>query len=825
MKTRIVSFILMVSLVFSLGTSAFAAEEALEEPFAPEVISLAADEPLPAASILPGIYGWVTENGRTYYYKNGRPIKGWQLIDSAWYYFDSTGAMVTSNWASDKSGWYFMGSDGRMMEGFREIALGRVDDGWYYFNPKHDGSYGLVLTGGQQIGGTWYYFNPKHDGTFGRMVRGDWVSDNTGWYFMDENGEMMEGLSEIALGRADDGLYYFNPKHDGSYGRVLTGWQQIDGVWYYFNPSHDGTWGRAYDDGWNRIGGKYYYFYSDGAMASDTIVDGWYVGSDGQRYFQIQSSDYTVTFDANGGYGAPATVSGSWVYVPLSAPSRDGYIFLGYSENRYATRAEYTVGQVVELDRNMTLYAVWEKQESGYSLTFDANGGTNAPKTIYGNRITIPATVPSRPGYVFLGWSQSSYSSLAYYKVGDTIDMDGDVTLYAVWHEEAAAFYQVTFDGNGGTGGLSMIFSDELTVIEAEGPTRSGYKFLGWSENKNASSATYELGYTYKLTRDLYLYAVWQQEMAPMYSVSFDTNGGTGGVAAMEARQLEVKASDAPTRSGYKFLGWSEDKNATSATYELGKTYKLTRNLHLYAVWQQEIAPMYGVTFDVNDGTGRTSISICRQFTVSWEEAPTRPGYEFFGWSENKNATSASYIVGYTYKLTRDLYLYAVWGPVSSKTPVSLNVPSYKQTDNRWGDVRLGTNSGTEIRKIGCLVTAISMIQSYRTGQTVYPDAMSKQLSFTSGGGLARFPSWLSGKQSGSDYLSVVYQQLKAGRPVLLEVKKTSGSQHWVVITGFTGGSLTADHFTVNDPGSSSRSVLSQLFGTYPTVGRYFVYS
>ena len=249
--------------------------------------------------------GWVTENGRTYYYRNGTLVKGWQYVDGAWYYFDSTGAMVTSNWASDKSGWYFMGPDGRMMEGFREIALGRVDDGWYYFNPKHDGSYGRVLTGWQQIGGTWYYFNPKHDGTFGRMVRGNWVSDKTGWYFMDEKGEMMEGLSEIALGRADDGWYYFNPKHDGSYGRVLTGWQQIDGVWYYFNPKHDGTWGKMITDEWLVDRGVKYYLGPDGAMCK------------GGRWF-INGSEYYFNNSGKMCIGWISLGSGDYYYADSS---------------------------------------------------------------------------------------------------------------------------------------------------------------------------------------------------------------------------------------------------------------------------------------------------------------------------------------------------------------------------------------------------------------------------------------------------------------------------------------------------------------------------
>ena len=176
--------------------------------------------------------------------------------------------MVTNDWLLDKGVWYFLDPDGIMMEGFAQIALGRSDDGWYYFSEKHDGTYGHVMTGWQAIGGSWYYFNPKHNGTFGRMVTNDWLLDKGVWYFLDPDGKIMEGLSEIALGRGDDGLYYFSEKHDGTYGHVMTGWQTIDGNTYYFNPKHNGTFGRAYAGGTYTISGRSYTFDEGGRLTS-----------------------------------------------------------------------------------------------------------------------------------------------------------------------------------------------------------------------------------------------------------------------------------------------------------------------------------------------------------------------------------------------------------------------------------------------------------------------------------------------------------------------------------------------------------------------------
>lgn len=154
---------------------------------------------------------------------------------------------------------------------------------------------------------------------------------------------------------------------------------------------------------------------------------------------------------------------------------------------------------------------------------------------------------------------------------------------------------------------------------------------------------------------------------------------------------------------------------------------------------------------------------------------------------------------------------------------VSLNVPSFKQTDSRWASVKIGS-SGKTIAQIGCATTAVAMMESYRTGTTIYPDVMSKKLSYTASGSLY-WPSNYTTITSSSGYLNKIYAQLRQGKPILFGAKNASGSQHWVVITGFTGGAaLTAANFTINDPGSNSRTNLQQFLIAYPNFYKYFYY-
>ncbi len=159
-------------------------------------------------------------------------------------------------------------------------------------------------------------------------------------------------------------------------------------------------------------------------------------------------------------------------------------------------------------------------------------------------------------------------------------------------------------------------------------------------------------------------------------------------------------------------------------------------------------------------------------------------------------------------------------GAASGNGAVTLGVPSFKQTDSRWANVTLGS-SGKTMAKIGCATTAIAMMESYRTGATIYPDAMAKRLRYTSTGSVY-WPDHFVPVTNSDGYLSGIYGLLKQGKPVLLGAKNAYGSQHWVVVTGFGGGSLTAANFTIQDPGSNSRVNLQQFLNVYPNFYKYF---
>ncbi len=165
-----------------------------------------------------------------------------------------------------------------------------------------------------------------------------------------------------------------------------------------------------------------------------------------------------------------------------------------------------------------------------------------------------------------------------------------------------------------------------------------------------------------------------------------------------------------------------------------------------------------------------------------------------------------------------DKYLQA-----TTYSKITLNVPNFKQTDSRWANVKIG-NSGKTIGQIGCTTTAIAMIESYKNGTIIYPDAMSKKLSYSSSGDLY-WPSNYQVVTDKSGYLKSIYNILKQGKPVLFGAKNSKGSQHWVIITGYNGGNaLSPSDFKINDPGSNTRINLQQFLNSYPNFYKYFYY-
>lgn len=147
---------------------------------------------------------------------------------------------------------------------------------------------------------------------------------------------------------------------------------------------------------------------------------------------------------------------------------------------------------------------------------------------------------------------------------------------------------------------------------------------------------------------------------------------------------------------------------------------------------------------------------------------------------------------------------------------ISLDVEDMKQFDKRWKNVKLGKSKET-IGKIGCTITCMAMMESYRRGIRITPQDMAKESSFTRTGGLI-WPKSYGQEYKESDYLSKILELLSEGKPVMVCTKNNkTNKQHWVVVKGYNGEGVLAENFMINDPGSSYRKTLKEFLDYYYT--------
>lgn len=136
--------------------------------------------------------------------------------------------------------------------------------------------------------------------------------------------------------------------------------------------------------------------------------------------------------------------------------------------------------------------------------------------------------------------------------------------------------------------------------------------------------------------------------------VTFDTRGGSSVGAQTVKVGGMAREPAAPTKDGYKFVGWTTDATGTKLyLFDTPVNVPVT----LYAQW----AVAHKVTFDSTGGSAVDTQLVGNGEKASAPTDPTRTGYTFVGWSTSQ-AGGADYNFNAT-SVTGDLTLYAQWTP------------------------------------------------------------------------------------------------------------------------------------------------------------------
>ena len=352
----------------------------------------------------------------------------------------------------------------------------------------------------------------------------------------------------------------------------------------------------------------------------------------------IQSLTNTLTYIVDGEVYKTYEVECGATIIPEPAPIKEGYTFSGWNEIPATMPYEDVVVTGMFIVNQ-------------YTISFDTDGGSIIESITqdYGSPITTPEN-PTKEGYTFIGWEPA---------IPESMPLNG-LTVKALWQINS---YILLYLVDGEEYKTSTIVYGTEIAPEKE-PTKEGYAFSGWSEIP-ATMPAHDVVVTGTFTINSYALAyVVDDELYKTYDVEY-------GAA--------ITPEPAPTKEGYTFSGWSEIPttmpahdvvvtgtftiNSYTLTYkvdnEVYKTYEVeygaaitpepapTKDGYTFSGWSEipETMPAHDVTvtgsFMANsytltyivDGQVYKTYTVACGTAITPEEAPTKEGYTFSGWS------------------------------------------------------------------------------------------------------------------------------------------------------------------------------------------------
>ena len=364
--------------------------------------------------------------------------------------------------------------------------------------------------------------------------------------------------------------------------------------------------------------------------------------------YAIYAEEQTITVEFQGNnpqWGAVTTRSGSFTVkknvtgddITSTAKPSPGYHFTGWkceiNENTTDTETlEVTASQVQTLFKEHPNQRVFRFTAQFEPNSFKVQFNQNTTDTVTGTMTSqtfqyaeagdayLNPNAFVRPGYRFLGWSETSgeqgvvYADKAKF-LGVPAKNGAIVNLYAQWKELPEITIDYTpFPEDLGTVTLNTAQAKEpleedlvpqsiYTVSETGSPDRQvhrfqgataqpkdGCTFKGWYDQQE-NQCSKDLSFVPQAGRDnLYqsgsYVAVFE---AQKYNLHFDANGGEGtmGDLTYTHGQDQSLTKCGFTRAGYDFLGWATAADGNVA-YHDQQSLSITQDTTLYAVWKQQ---------------------------------------------------------------------------------------------------------------------------------------------------------------------------------------------------------------------------------------------
>jgi len=363
--------------------------------------------------------------------------------------------------------------------------------------------------------------------------------------------------------------------------------EQVENGKFVAKPTVDPTKANYVFSGWySDAGCTTLYNFNKPVTANITVYAGWELPE--EYWFFIQTTEWAKWISAEGtapdeAFRAACTANG--IIFTLGS---SGYIssFMGYDmSGEMGFEDEDDV-----LSMYFLVYNLFNLENDGnwkYSDDILKNLPGNYFALVFGKAVFLPPTyyemtsygLPGAvigadglpydmPGYVFGGYFTDAECTIPYtFTNGPTADVD----LYVSWLKVLTISFHT---GDGSVVENAMVVEGQK-IAEPAIPTKVGHAFVGWHIDA-AHSAVHD--FNTPVTTGTTLYAKW----VVVYSVVFNTDGGSTVVTQIVHDGNKVAGPAAPAKEGFVFDGWFADEDCTVA-YDFDAIVSADTNI--YAKW------------------------------------------------------------------------------------------------------------------------------------------------------------------------------------------------------------------------------------------------
>jgi hypothetical protein len=307
------------------------------------------------------------------------------------------------------------------------------------------------------------------------------------------------------------------------------------------------------------------------------------------------------------------------------------------------------------------------------------------------------------------------------YQTGDggSVSNDPSVTAAAPM-EMQVDWIQILQPGTSET--LTEVFAASLTLSETERVTHEStaetlHATLAFSETDTREANTEALVLSFGLHEtDIAKAAITEALNATLvlgesvseviYQVSFNPNGGLGGMANQSGAVPTALETNEFTLAGYTFTGWNTVADGSGTAYAPGATYSFTSNAVLYAQWS---ANTYTVAFSANAGIGSTA-PVSGTYGTETTLTPnsfTLINANFNGWNTALDGSGDAYADGASFTFLSSIILYAQWALTATPSTVSQTSLDWWNQMGPWRDADLASGLAGDGYPLLTLIDAI----------------------------------------------------------------------------------------------------------------------